>query len=373
MPLFRTQAHMIAGNRVTLLHDGAQCLPAMLRAIEGATREILLEMYWFGSDTTGRRFALALQDKARAGVRVAVLYDAVGSLEADRSMFDEMRAAGCEVFEFNPLRWPWQRGFLFGNRRNHRKQLVVDGRLGMTGGVNLGDPWAAKTAGGQGFRDDLVCIEGPAVASMREICTRALRRHGATAFESLPVPERCGEVAVHVLTNEPRRNRRVIEGAYLAAIQRSQRSILIENSYFIPGFFVRRALVRAVQRGVDVRVVVPHESDVPVVSYATRKLYGYLLSRGLRVFEWSAGILHSKVAVIDDWVTVGTHNLDYRSWRYNLEVNVILEDAAVAQRLTQRIEQAIGHSVEIELKTWRYRPLLQRLLEQFFYRFRRFL
>jgi cardiolipin synthase A/B len=364
---------MIPGNRVTLLHDGDQSLPAMLDAIAGAQREILLEMYWFGSDATGKKFAAALQERARAGVRVCVLYDAIGSFGADRQMFDAMGAAGCEVHEYNPLRWPWRRGFWFGHRRNHRKLLVVDAQVGMTGGVNLGDPWASEADGGQNFRDDVVRIEGPAVDSMRKICIRAQLAFGAAPFTEFPPCAPCGDVAVHVLTNEPRSNRRVIERAYLAAIRSAKRRILVENSYFIPSFWVRRALAAAARRGVDVRVVLPYESDVPAVSYATRRQYANLMRNGLRVFEWGAGILHSKIAVIDDWTTVGTHNLDYRSWLYNLEVNVIMQGGDISERLQARIERAIGQSVEVDARAWRYRPLIQRVLEYVFYAFRRVL
>jgi cardiolipin synthase len=137
----------LGGNKVSLYHDGAACLAAMLDGIRAATSEILLEMYWFGSDTTGQRFAAALREKAQQGLRVCVSYDAVGSWEADRGMFDALRAAGCEVIEYNPLR-RFRLRWRLGNRRNHRKLLVLDGRTGMTGGVNLADPWAPASEGG---------------------------------------------------------------------------------------------------------------------------------------------------------------------------------------------------------------------------------
>src|SRR5262245_26192808 len=161
---------MVGGNRVELLHGPDVCLPAMMAAIESARQEILLEMYWFASDATGDGFARALEAKAREGVRVCVTYDAVGSFEADRGMFERMRDAGCNVFEYNPVSFG-SGNFSFGglNRRNHRKLLIVDGRVGMTGGVNLGDPWAAESAGGLGFRDDMIQIEGPAARPMRSI------------------------------------------------------------------------------------------------------------------------------------------------------------------------------------------------------------
>lgn len=236
---------LVSGNRVRLLHDGASCLAAMLEAIREAKSEILLEMYWFGSDNTGRRFAEALSDKARAGVRVCITYDAVGSWEADDSMFDAMREAGCSVNEFNPPR-KWRLRWRVGNRRNHRKQLIVDGRLGMTGGVNLADPWAPISEGGLGFRDDLIVLEGPAVGEMRAIffSTFEGRKAAREVRKSLPPPA-AGETRVMVLANDARRNRRLIERAYLRAIRAAARRVWIENSYFIPSWLVRHAHVHA--------------------------------------------------------------------------------------------------------------------------------
>jgi cardiolipin synthase len=345
----------------------------MLDAIRGAQHEVLLEMYWFGSDATGRKFATALADKAREGVRVCITYDAVGSWEADRSMFDELRSAGCAVIEYNPPH-KWRLRWRVGNRRNHRKQLIIDRKLGITGGVNLADPWAPISDGGLGFRDDMIVIEGPAVAEMRAIFFTTFEgRKAARARRHEPLPAAAGGTSVMVLANDRRRNRRIIERAYLRAIRSASRRVWIENSYFIPNFMVRHALSRAVKRGVDVRVVLPLKSDVPAVAYATRRLYGTLLRRGIRLFEWAQSILHSKIAVVDDWCTVGTHNLDYRSWIYNLEMNVVIDDPQISERLRSRIQQAISSSVEVDPYAWRFRPLLERLLEHLFYRFRRLL
>jgi cardiolipin synthase len=356
----------VAGNRVVLHHDGAACLAAMLEAIRGARSEILLEMYWFGSDKTGRRFAEALDEQARKGVRVCVTYDAVGSWESDRGMFAGLRSAGCSVYEYNPLQ-PFRFRFSAGNRRDHRKLLVVDGRLGMTGGVNLADPWAPVADGGGGFRDNLVCIEGPAVAGMRAIFATTWPH----SLPQLPAPSRMGRVPVRVVANDERKHRRRIERAYLHAIRGARRRVLIENSYFIPGFLVRHALRKAAARGVKVCVVLPSVSDVPFVAFATRRSYENLLQRGVRLYEWSQSVLHSKIAVVDDWCTVGTHNLDYRSWLYNLEINVVVEDAAIANELNERIERAIAASSQIDPDKWKLRGVLQRWLEELFYRFRR--
>jgi cardiolipin synthase len=364
----------IPGNRVTLLHDGAQCLPAMLQAIGAASREILLEMYWFGSDATGRRFAAALIERARAGVRVCVSYDAIGSLEADRDMFLEMAAAGCHIFEYHPWRF-WHPRFRWGalNRRDHRKILVVDGRLALTGGVNLGDPWASLADGGLDFRDDMIQVEGPGAAPLREVFFGTFRGAVRTVARNERFPiDVCGSVPVRYALNDDRRNRRSIERAYLQQIRGARSRVLITNSYFIPDRQVRRALADAAERGVEVSVLLPVDSDVPAVGYATRRLYGWMLERGIRIHEWGQSILHSKTAVIDgSWCTVGSHNLDYRSWALNLELNVIVEDPTVAGQLEQRMTRDMAESVPVDPHTWKFRPLGVRVAEQFFYRLRR--
>lgn len=338
----------------------------MLEAILSARREILLEMYWFGSDKTGQRFAEALRQKAQQGVRVCVIYDALGSWEADPAQFEAMRAAGCHVHMYNPLR-PLRFRWRKSNRRDHRKLLVVDGQVGLTGGVNLADPWAPVAEGGGGFRDNVVRIEGPAVADMRTIFATTWPH----ALPQITPPSRAGHSTVQVVANDLRKDRRRIEKAYLRAIRGARRRVLIENSYFIPSWFVRSALKRAAARGVDVRVVLPSISDVPLVTFVTRRYYQHLLDAGVRLYEWGQSVLHSKIAVVDEWCTVGTHNLDYRSWLYNLEINVLIQDAGLAAELAERIERAIAASHHIDPAVWRLRPWLHRWLERFLYRFRR--
>ncbi|MET0384787.1 MAG: phospholipase D-like domain-containing protein [Polyangiales bacterium] len=355
-----------AGNRVLLFHEGGACLAAMLDAIRSAHREILLEMYWFGSDKTGQRFAAALEERARQGVRVCVTYDAVGSWESDEAQFDSMRKAGCHVHVYNPLR-RWRFRFHVGNRRNHRKLLVIDGQVGLTGGVNLADPWAPVADGGGGFRDNLIRIEGPAVADMRALFASTWPH----TLPQLPVPGRAGATTVQVIANDRRRNRRRIERVYLQAIRAARKRVLIENSYFVPSWSVRSALRRAAARGVRVSIVLPSVSDVPLVQFVTRRSYEHLLQAGVQLYEWERSILHSKIAVVDDWCTVGTHNLDYRSWLYNLEINVGVFDAGLARELSEHIEHAIADSTRVDPAQWALRSFFQRWLENVLYRFRR--
>jgi cardiolipin synthase A/B len=356
-------------NRVRLLHDGDQYFPAMLHAIQSAEREVLLEMYWFGSDRTGRRFADALIERARAGVSVRVTYDAVGSIEASTAMFDEMRRAGIEVHEFNPIA-PWRVRFSFAriNQRDHRKLLVVDARIGIAGGLNLGDPWAPKSEGGEGFRDDAIEVVGSAAQELRALFYRTFPKPPSVVF---PPALLDGETAVSVLANDHWEERRDIYDGYLNAIARATREIIITNSYFIPALRVRRALARAAQRGVRVRVIVPRDSDVRLTQLASRHLYERLLEDGIEIYEWRGGILHSKTALADDsWCTVGSFNFDARSIHNNLELNIAVRDPVVNHALRQRVELDLEDAIRVDLESFRRRGLLTRLLERFVYMFR---
>jgi len=337
-------------------------------------------MYWFGSDRTGRRFAQALADRARAGVTVQVIYDAVGSWEADRAMFDEMRAAGCDVHEYNPIA-PFRKRFNLGvaNRRDHRKILVVDGTLGMTGGVNLGDEWASVESGGQGFRDDMIRIEGPAAYQLRDIFREtwvALGGREPRSDDWHPSRDGAagGESGVRVLANFRMGAHRAIRRVYLQQIAQAKSYIYITNSYFVPDRVVRRALAKAAARGVVVKVIVPGDSDVIAVYWAGRRLYTWLVQNGVALHEWQRTVLHAKTAVVDgSWCTVGTYNLDYRSFRFNLEVTATIADEGVGAAMRLRFERDLAESVPVDLKNFSFRPLSERLLEHFFYLFRKLL
>ena len=372
---------LVSGNRVTLLHDGEQTFPAMLEAIAGAKHEILLEMYWFASDGVGRQFADALIERAEAGVKVRVIYDAVGSIQTDSRMFSRLRDAGCKVEEFNPIA-PWRARFRIGllNNRDHRKLLVVDRQVGFTGGVNLGDEWAPRSAGGAGWRDDTIRIEGPAVEQMCAIFDFGWRRIVEPQTTTLPRfrppadPADSKGSRVRVLANHYFRQRRAIRHTYLRRIRSAQRSVCITNSYFVPDGQIRRVLAQAVKRGAQVRVIVPGETDVVAVRHAARKLYGRLLLAGIQLYEWQGPILHAKTAIVDGrWCTVGTYNLDSRSLRFNLEVVAAVEDAAVAAAMEQRFIEDLERTRPVSYDEWRLRPLHVRMLDDFFYRFHKLL
>ena len=354
----------------------------MLRAIEEARRQILLEMYWFGSDTLGRRFAEALSKAAQRGVEVLVIYDSIGSWEADTGMFEQMEEQGVRVIEFNPV-MPWRRRFRLDrlSRRDHRKILVVDACRGFTGGINIGNEWLPDSEGGAGFRDDMVCIEGPAVLGLMNCFFRtwsaqqgeALERSLLAGASPLP-PAPAGTQEVRVLGEARFRKRREIVAAYLRNIYRATKRVWITNSYFVPDRSVVRALRLAALRGVDVRVLLPGVSDIAIVRHAGRAMYQRLLRAGVRIFELSGTVLHAKTAVIDGrWSTIGTFNLDYRSLRWNLEVNVAVQDTGFASEMEESFSRDLEQSVEIDLKGFAARPWSDRFWEALFYPVRRLL
>ncbi|MGH7437548.1 MAG: phospholipase D-like domain-containing protein, partial [Polyangiaceae bacterium] len=297
-------------NGVRLLRDGAVAFPAMLEAIAGASREILLEMYWVGADRVGHRFRDALVERARAGVRVRVIYDAVGSLETPEAFWRPLVEAGAQVREFSPIS-PFKSPFEFGRLffRDHRKLLVADGVTGFVGGINLGDAWMPEDGPESAWRDDGIEIRGPAAANLRVAFYGVWRRLGGEVPPDVrrAVPRETS--GVRVLTNrvERRPNRQILR-SYLSAIGHAEWSVDIASAYFLPGVRFLRALRAAARRGVRVRVLVSERSDVQIVALAMSSLYGRLLADGVEVFAYAPRVLHSKTAVFDDRLTmIGSH------------------------------------------------------------------
>jgi cardiolipin synthase len=365
----------VAGNRVRLLVDGEEAYPAMLEAIAGARRGILMDSYIFENDVAGGLFGDALAERARSGVRVHLTVDSVGTINVPEGFFDGLRRAGVEVLEYHPVA-PWRKGWGL-LRRNHRKLLVVDGVVGFAGGINIGDAWLPKKLGGLGWHDVHVRIEGPAASDLARLAMATWRRHAdIRPNPRLFAPEvaDAGGTAVTIIGSGERKKRRSIRGAYLRAIRQARHYIYIANAYFIPDLGLRRALRNAVRRGIDVRVMVPANGDILPVQLASQALLGRILRCGIRVFLWQGAMLHAKTAVIDDdWSTVGSFNLDHRSWSMNLEVNVNVVEPAFAARLREVWERDEALCVELTREAWRARPLLKRLIERFFFLFHRWM
>jgi cardiolipin synthase len=350
------------------LRDGREAFPAMLEAIEQAHTLILLEFYWFDSDRTGQRFAEALERAAGRGVETVIIYDSFGSFDADRAQFERLKKAGVHVFEYNPIA-PWRRHYGLPNllRRDHRKILVVDDRIGFTGGINLGDNWAPEEEGGRDYRDDMVRIEGPAARALGELVRSMWRKQGGAPLREIPDVSVAGTDAVQVLGQNFILHQNAITHAYRKAIGLSRYRVWLRNSYFLPSGKICRALESAASRGIDVRVLVPGVSDVGLVTHATRSVYSRLLKAGVRIYEWQEQVLHAKSALVDDWSTVGTFNLDHLSLMVNAEVNVGVMDGAFTAQMQRSFELDFSLAHEVSTKEHRLRPLLERLLEWFTY------
>lgn len=377
----KVQARFVPGNAVQLLRDGREAFPAMLEAIAQARRQVLLEMYWFGSDRTGRRFAEELARARQRGVEVAVVYDSVGSITADPAMFAELERQGVHVLEYHPVA-PWRRRFQLSfarlSRRDHRKILVVDGSVGFTGGINLADQWAPLEEDGENWRDDMIRIHGPAVDGLSRCFHRVWRKYRRQPLLRLaaePPPHGTSPLLpVRILGERYYRHRHEIARDYAARLYSAKRTAYIANSYFVPDGFIRRALVRAARRGVDVRVIVPAHSDVEAVKFAGRAQYTKLLEAGVRIYEWHDGMFHSKTAVIDGkWCTTGTFNLDYMSLRRNLEVNASVVDPGLASEVERAFCDDLQRTREVDINDLRFRSISDRLLEATFYRMRKLL
>jgi cardiolipin synthase A/B len=361
----RTPWFVVGEDAVRLLRDGAEAFPAMIDAISGAEREIALEMYWVGADKVGQRFRDALVEATSRGVRVRVIYDALGSLGVTLDWWRELTKAGGRVHEFRSLS-PFDQRFRLDRieMRDHRKLLVVDGYVGFTGGINLAKEWLPLAEGGGGWRDDMIEVRGDAAHELRSLFFKTWRKAvpGDVPIDVRPLSRKHTR-PVWVLASQWR-TRRSIHREYVVRIGRAEQRVDIANSYFVPDRSVRAALFRAVARGVPVRVLVPSRSDVPVVQFATESLFDELLRHGVELYALPGAMLHAKTAIIDhNFTTIGSYNLDQRSWRKNLEANLAVDDRDFARYVRGWFEHDIAHAKRYDLTTWRERSYARRGLE----------
>jgi len=360
------------GNSVTLISEGDAFFSRIISSIENAENSINLETYIFSSDSLGLIIAEKLAAKAAQGVEVNVIYDSVGSLKASSQMFTMMRNSGVEVIDYHPF-VPWRKywGISF---RDHRKILVIDGAKAFIGGINIGKEYAGRKFGGGNWRDTHIMIEGPAVTDIQFFFMENWYRNGGAVMSSrlyFPEIRKTGQKLLMILCTSARRKVRPVHQSYISAIQNSRNSIYITNAYFIPDAKIYRSLVRSAERGVDVRLLLPGVSDIPFVKYASRYLYKRYMKKGIRIFEYAESILHAKTAVIDGiWSTVGSSNLDRRSFRKNLEMNAVILDQEFGEKMEQVFLNDIKKSKEITLNLFEKRSILEFFIEWLCYRFR---
>jgi cardiolipin synthase A/B len=361
-----TGMQLMPGNRIEVLRNGVQIFPSMLSAIRAAKKTINLEFYIYWDGEVGRMFAEALAERARAGVKVNVVLDAVGSGPMSHDLIEFMERNGIAVEWYHPLRWYTLSRV---NHRTHRKLLVVDGEVGFSGGVGIADNWLGDADSHEHWRETVVRVEGPAVTQMQFafmdnwVKTRGELLTGLDYFP--PVPPR-GEQLVQVMKSSPSEGSSAVKLLFVVSIVSAVKSIYIASAYFVPDADTIRALEGAIRRGVDVRVIVPGEfTDVPIVRHAGRFYYSQLLRRGIRIFEYQPTMMHAKTMVVDGiWTSIGSSNFDDRSFRLNDEVNVNIHDEAVAAQMEKMFFEDLARSEEITRRTWIRRPWMQRVKER---------
>ncbi len=354
------------GNQAAELLNGDQIFPAMLKAIEGAQTTILFETYIYWSGDIGTRFAQALAARARAGVKVHVLMDWVGSGRIDDALIETMKTAGVEVERYHPLRWY---NIARINNRTHRKLLIVDGRVGFTGGVGIAEVWTGAAQDPEHWRDSHYRVEGPVVAQMQSVMldnwskTTGRVLHGPAYFPAL---QPAGSQAAQMFASSPSGGAESMLMMYLLAITAATRSIDISSAYFVPDDITRDALVAAVRRGVRVRIITPGENmDAETVRRASRGLWEPLLEAGVQMHEYQPTMYHCKVMIVDGFMTsVGSTNFDVRSFRLNDEANLNVYDTAFAARQTQVFEADLQRARPVTLAQWRGRPLKEKIHER---------
>ena len=367
---------LLDGNRVTLLPAGALAIRAILDAIAAARDHVHLEYYTLEDITLDDRSLFdLLEAKARAGIEVALIWDAVGSGDTPDEQFDRLQAAGVRVLEYhsvNPLRQYFN---ISVNDRDHRKLTVVDGVVGFLGGVNLSRVYETPESVGRGrdpdhafWVDSAIRIEGPAVAEIQKLFFHIWRGQGGDPAPMRGGPEHApprpppqGDETLRIDGSAPREHRPLYNMSIRAAIAGSRRHILLATGYFVPTTLEWRLLVQAARRGVAVDLMLPGYSDVPSAVHAARDLYGRLLRAGVRIHEVHRGMLHAKVATVDGaWTAIGSSNFDRRSAYFNNEIDAIVLGRDTAAAVETMLRAEIGRSVHVTLRDWQTRPLGER-------------
>lgn len=361
------QAALHPGNRVQVFTNGSQFYPAMLEAIRGATRSVIMELYIFQPGKVADEFVAALSERARHGVNVTIVVDAIGSFSLRGRPVRRLRKAGCRIESYQQLRW-YSLARL--NNRTHRELLIVDGRLAFVGGAGIADWWAVPGKHARPWRDTMARIEGPVVAALQgvaaenwlECCGEIL-----TGPEYFPTLEEAGHTTAVVVKSSPSDRATASRVTFQLLMEGADEDVRICTPYFLPDAALRRALIELASRGVEVSIILPGPStDQRWVRYASRRMWGRLLEAGVRIYEYRGTMMHAKVLIVDGvWAVLGTTNMDNRSFEHNDEVNVAMCDADVAARLLEDYRRDVEHSTEMTLARWQARPGWEKILGPF--------
>ncbi|MBA3582005.1 MAG: cardiolipin synthase [Gammaproteobacteria bacterium] len=370
---------LVAGNKVVLLQDGPATYQAMLSAIKAAKDHINMETYIFEADDVGKLFAQALIEKQKAGVQVNLIYDDVGSLYTSDDFFKDLSDHGIKVLEFNPINPTELRKDFEWNQRNHRKLLIVDGHTAFLGGINISSVYsgssfkrASRTKNNNNktaWRDTDVQIQGPVVAEFQKLFLTAWKKqHGAPLSQKnyFPPLENVGDEVVRAIGSSPEEPYSLIYATLISAIDNAKTTIYIANAYFIPDPQLLLRLQTAARRGVDVRLILPSKTDSWLAFHAGRSYYTKLLQAGVKIYELQDVVLHSKTVLIDGvWTTIGSTNLDWRSFVHNFELTAVILGADFGAQTQKMFMKDLRYSKEVLLKEWQNRPIHSRIKEYF--------
>ena len=373
---------LVLGNKLTLLQNGPATYQAMFAAIRKAKDHINLETYIFDDDAIGKQFADLLVQRQAAGVQVNVIYDSVGGLMTPNAFYERLRASGIRVLEFNPVnplvgnKEGWQL-----NNRDHRKQLVVDGRIAFVGGINISNsysslPWGKSAAKKRaetpdmhtGWRDTHMQIEGPAVAEFQKLFMNTWAKQKGEPLAPkhyFPKLKAQGNEIVRAIGSTPDDPQNLIFLTLISAISHAEREVHLTIAYFAPDPQLLKALTDAAQRGVEVKLILPSYSDSWAIFNLGRSYYSELLEGGVKIYERRGAVMHAKTVCIDGvWSTIGSTNLDWRSFLHNDEINAVILGRNFATQMEDMFAHDLKESEEIDRDQWQYRSLLLRLKEQ---------
>ena len=369
---------LVAGNKVGLLQDGPTTYQAMFAAIAAARDHINMETYILDDDEVGRRFAAALIEKQRQGVQVNLIRDSVGTLGTPKQFFKTLSDAGINVLEFNPVNPLTAKAGWDVNQRDHRKLLIVDGKTAFLGGINISSVYSGgsfsqgskdRPGNKMPWRDTDLQIDGPVVAELQKLFIETWQKQKGPALaprQYFPKLVRQGDEVVHALGGSPDEPYSVIYATLISAIDSAETEVLLTNAYFVPDPQLIASLKGAVARGVDVKIVLPAATDSALVFHAGRSYYDELLSGGIKIYERQNALLHAKTALIDGvWSTVGSTNLDWRSFLHNQELNAVVLGKDFGQRLRAAFDDDLAASKQITLAQWQQRSPAQRVKEMF--------
>ena len=367
---------LILGNKVTLLQDGAATYSAMFAAIRKARDHINLESYIIEDDEIGRQFADLLLEQQGRGVQVNVIYDSVGGFNTPKAFFARLTQGGIAVLEFNPVNPLKVRTQWLVNNRDHRKLLVVDGRTAFIGGVNISSVYSSGSIGRRtakaaantaAWRDTHIQIEGPVVGELQKLFMQTWKKQRGTPLapkEYFPTLNAQGKDIVRAIGSTPDDPYSLIYLTLISAIGNAERQVHLTHAYFVPDPQLLKSLIDAAGRGVDVNLILPSHSDSETVFHAGRSHYSSLLEGGVKLYERVGALLHSKTAVIDGvWSSVGSTNLDWRSFLDNDEINAVILGREFAQKMQAVFARDLAASEAIDLESWERRPLSFRFKE----------